>query len=144
MAREFTVGQVAERAGVAVSALHFYEAKGLIQSQRTAGNQRRYGVDVLRRVSIIRIAQELGISLAEIGLAFAHLPEGQVPSRDDWAVMSSLWADKLDTRISRLQRLRANMSDCIGCGCLSIDRCGLLNWNDALGVAGPGPRRLLD
>ena len=144
MAREFTVGQVADRAGVAVSALHFYETKGLIQSHRTAGNQRRYGADVLRRVSIIRIAQELGISLAEVGLAFSHLPAGQIPSREDWEAMSSLWTDKLDARILRLERLRANISDCIGCGCLSMDRCGLLNWNDKLHVAGPGPRRLLD
>ena len=142
MARELTVGQVAERAGVAVSALHFYETKGLIQSHRTSGNQRRYGMDALRRVAIIKIAQELGISLAEIGKAFAGLPEGRAPSREDWEAMSSRWAAELDARIGQLQRLRSGMADCIGCGCLSIDRCGLLNGGDRLAAQGPGPRRL--
>ncbi|MET3898216.1 MerR family redox-sensitive transcriptional activator SoxR [Devosia sp. UYZn731] len=143
MAKELTVGQVAERAGVAVSALHFYEAKGLIQSHRTAGNQRRYGMDVLRRIAIIRVAQELGISLAEVGTAFAGLPEGRPLSREDWEAMSRRWAAGLDARIAQLQRLRSGMADCIGCGCLSIDRCGLLNWEDKLAAHGPGPRRLL-
>ncbi|MDB5529721.1 MAG: MerR family transcriptional regulator [Devosia sp.] len=143
MAKELTVGQVAERAGVAVSALHFYEAKGLIRSHRTAGNQRRYDKDVLRRVAIIRVAQELGISLAEVGSAFAGLPEGRPLSREDWEGMSTRWAAGLDARIAQLQRLRSGMADCIGCGCLSIDRCGLLNWEDRLASHGPGPRRLL-
>jgi MerR family transcriptional regulator, redox-sensitive transcriptional activator SoxR len=143
MAKELTVGQLAERAGVAVSALHFYETKGLIRSHRTAGNQRRYGMDTLRRVAIIRVAQELGISLAEVGRAFAGLPEGRPLSREDWEAMSSRWASELDTRIAQLQRLRSGMADCIGCGCLSIDRCGLLNGEDRLAARGPGPRRLL-
>ena len=143
MARELTVGQVAERAGIAVSALHFYETKGLIKSHRTAGNQRRYGMDVLRRVAIIRVAQDLGISLAEVGAAFAGLPEDRVLSREDWEVMSAQWAASLDARIARLQRLRLGMADCIGCGCLSIDRCGLLNGDDRLASSGPGPRRLI-
>jgi MerR family redox-sensitive transcriptional activator SoxR len=143
MAKELTVGQVAERAGVAVSALHFYETRGLIRSHRTAGNQRRYGMDVLRRVAIIRVAQELGISLAEVGAEFAHLPQDRPLSREDWEALSSRWAAGLDARIAQLQRLRSGMADCIGCGCLSIDRCGLLNWEDRLGANGPGPRRLL-
>jgi MerR family redox-sensitive transcriptional activator SoxR len=143
MAKELTVGQVAQRAGVAVSALHFYETKGLIHSHRTAGNQRRYGMDVLRRVAIIRVAQELGISLAEVGTAFSGLPAGRLLSREDWEAMSTRWAEGLDARIAQLQRLRSGMADCIGCGCLSIDRCGLLNWEDRLAAHGPGPRRLL-
>ncbi|MCX5497354.1 redox-sensitive transcriptional activator SoxR [Kaistia dalseonensis] len=143
MARELTVGQLAARAGVAVSALHFYESKGLIRSNRTLGNQRRYAGDVLRRVSIIRIAQELGISLAEVGAAFEQLPKDRSPSREDWELMSSRWAEKLDARIALLQRLRNGLADCIGCGCLSIDRCSLLNWNDRQAAEGPGPRRLI-
>jgi MerR family transcriptional regulator, redox-sensitive transcriptional activator SoxR len=143
MAKELTVGQVAARSGVAVSALHFYEAKGLIQSHRTAGNQRRYGGDVLRRVALIKVAQEVGISLAEIGKALASLPGSRTPTRDDWSVLSQQWAADLDRRILQLQKLRDGLTDCIGCGCLSIDRCKLRNPGDRLAEEGPGPRRLV-
>jgi MerR family redox-sensitive transcriptional activator SoxR len=143
MAKELTVGQVAARSGVAVSALHFYEAKGLIQSHRTGGNQRRYVGDVLRRVAIIKVAQEVGISLAEIGAALASLPDGRTPNRDDWNALSQRWAADLDRRILQLQKLRDGLTDCIGCGCLSIDRCKLRNPGDRLAGEGPGPRRLV-
>jgi MerR family redox-sensitive transcriptional activator SoxR len=141
--KELTVGQVARRSGVAVSALHFYEAKGLIRSHRTAGNQRRYSGDVLRRVAVIKVAQEVGISLADIAAALNSLPEGRTPTRDDWAAMSKIWAADLDRRINQLQKLRDGLSDCIGCGCLSIDRCVLRNPGDKLAGEGAGPRRLI-
>jgi MerR family redox-sensitive transcriptional activator SoxR len=143
VAKELTVGQVAMRAGVAVSALHFYEARGLIRSHRTAGNQRRYGRDVLRRVAIIRIAQEVGISLADIAAAFDTLPEGRTPNRADWNLLSTGWRDDLDRRINQLKKLRDGLSDCIGCGCMSIDKCPLRNREDRLARQGSGARRLL-
>ncbi len=143
MAREFTVGQVAERSGVAVSALHFYEAKRLIKSHRTAGNQRRYAGDVLRRVAVIKIAQEVGISLAEVRMALESLPEGRTPNRKDWSFLSKGWREKLDHRIRQLEALRDGLDDCIGCGCLSIDKCKLRNPQDRLGEEGAGARRLV-
>jgi MerR family redox-sensitive transcriptional activator SoxR len=143
VAKELTVGQVAARSGVAISALHFYETKGLIESHRTGGNQRRYGGDVLRRVAIIKVAQEVGISLAEIGEALASLPNGRTPNRNDWNTLSRKWAADLDRRILQLQKLRDGLTDCIGCGCLSIDRCKLRNPGDMLAQEGPGPHRLL-
>jgi MerR family redox-sensitive transcriptional activator SoxR len=143
MARELTVGEVAARSGVTVSALHFYETKGLIASNRTAGNQRRYARGVLRRVAIIRIAQEVGIPLAQIAAALAALPEGRTPTRDDWGRLSTQWRDDLDRRIARLQGLRDGLTDCIGCGCMSIDRCPLRNPHDRLAAEGPGARRLV-
>lgn len=136
------VGEVAKRAGVAVSALHFYEAKGLISSERTAGNQRRYTRDVLRRIAFIRVAQRVGIGLAEIGTALAALPSTAAPTRADWARLSATWRSELDDRIAQLRRLRDTLDDCIGCGCLSIDRCRLRNPHDRLGEQGEGPRRL--
>jgi len=139
MARELTVGEVAERSGVAVSALHFYERKGLIHSHRTRGNQRRYDRGVLRRVSLIRFAQELGISLAEIGASLAGLPRERPPSRKDWERISRVWAVDLDRRIAALQRLRDRLAGCIGCGCLSIDRCAIFNADDHLATEGTGP-----
>ncbi|WP_283194269.1 redox-sensitive transcriptional activator SoxR [Rhizobium sp. AN80A] len=142
MTRELTVGEVAARAGVAVSTLHFYEAKGLISSHRTSGNQRRYTSDVLRRVAVIRVAQNLGLPLSTIGRALARLPDGRTPSRADWELLSAEWAVELDARIQQLKGLRDGLSDCIGCGCLSIDKCALVNWDDRLAVEGPGPRRL--
>lgn len=144
MAREFTVGQIAKRSGVAVSTLHFYEAKGLIRSNRTAGNQRRYQSDVLRRISIIKFAQELGISLAEIGETFERLPENRTPTRRDWQRISGHWGERLDRRIARLQKLRESLSYCIGCGCLSLARCRVHNPNDVLAERGPGPQKLLE
>ena len=142
MAKEFTVGQIAARAGVAVSTLHFYEAKGLIRSNRTAGNQRRYAGEVLRRVAVIRIGQEAGISLAEITEALAALPDGRTPTRGDWNLLSRGWRESLDRRIRQLEALRDGLDDCIGCGCLSIDRCRLRNPDDRLGQEGVGARRL--
>ena len=143
MARELTVGEVAARSGVAVSALHFYEARKLIHSHRTAGNQRRYARDVLRRVAVIKVAQEVGISLADIGAAFDSLPEGRTPTRDDWNRLSTAWRDDLDRRIGQLKRLRDGLTDCIGCGCMSIDKCPLRNRDDRLAREGSGARRLL-
>lgn len=143
MRKELTVGEVARRSGVAVSALHFYEARGLIRSNRTAGNQRRYGRDVLRRIAVIRVAQEVGIGLADIAAALETLPEGRTPTRQDWAHLSTVWRDDLDRRIAQLTALRDGLTDCIGCGCMSIDRCPLRNPEDRLARQGPGARRLM-
>jgi MerR family redox-sensitive transcriptional activator SoxR len=139
-----SVGEVARRSGVAVSTLHFYEAKGLIASTRSAGGQRRYGRDVLRRVAFIRVAQRVGLSLADIESALAGLPAGRVPTRADWTRLSNAWRAELTERIAQLQRLRDTLDDCIGCGCLSIDRCRLRNPLDCLAGEGPGPHRLLE
>ncbi|WP_188189055.1 redox-sensitive transcriptional activator SoxR [Nonomuraea sp. SYSU D8015] len=140
--KELTVGQLAERSGVAVSALHFYESKGLIKSRRTAGNQRRYGRDSLRRVAFIRLAQRIGIPLKTIKDALAELPDERTPTREDWARLSAAWRSELDDRILQLQRLRDDLTDCIGCGCLSLDRCPVANPYDRLGEEGPGARRI--
>lgn len=140
---DLTPGQVAERADVAVSALHFYEREGLIDSIRTAGNQRRYHRDVLRRIAFIRVSQRLGISLSRIREALATLPDDRVPTKADWSRLSRGWRRDLDARIDQLQRLRDNLDGCIGCGCLSLKSCALYNPTDELGAKGPGPRRLL-
>lgn len=142
--KELTVGQLAARSGVAVSALHFYERKGLIASRRTAGNQRRYRRDTIRVVALIRIAQRVGIPLADVRAALGQLPDGRTPTRDDWQRLSRCWQAELDERIHRLQQLRDEFTDCIGCGCLSLDRCVLANPYDELGNHGAGPRRLLE
>ena len=139
---ELTVGQLAARSGVAVSTLHFYEARGLIHSRRTSGNQRRYSRDTLRRVAFVRAAQRVGMPLKDIAAALAELPDGRVPTRGDWARLSGSWRAVLDERIERLQRLRDNLDDCIGCGCLSLDRCSLANPDDAMAAFGPGAPRL--
>ncbi|MEV7090009.1 redox-sensitive transcriptional activator SoxR [Streptomyces sp. NPDC093085] len=141
---ELTVGQVAARSGAAVSALHFYEAKGLISSRRTSGNQRRYTRDTLRRVAFIRAAQRVGIPLATIGDALAELPEGRTPTRDDWARLSAAWRAELDARIQQLGRLRDHLTDCIGCGCLSLETCVLSNPDDIFGERLTGSRLLAD
>ncbi|MET3930361.1 MULTISPECIES: redox-sensitive transcriptional activator SoxR [Lysobacter] len=138
---ELSVGEVARRSGVAVSALHFYEAKGLIHSQRSEGNQRRYSRDTLRRIAIIRAAQRVGMPLATIRDALASLPEARTPTRRDWTRLSSAWREELDTRIAELIRMRDTLDDCIGCGCLSLDRCRLANPGDWLGDQGAGPQR---
>jgi MerR family redox-sensitive transcriptional activator SoxR len=140
---ELTPGQLAERSGVAVSALHFYEREGLIHSRRTEGNQRRYKRETLRRVAFIRVSQRVGIPLGEIRRALDTLPDGRTPRRDDWEQLSSLWREDLDRRIEQLIRLRDQLTTCIGCGCLSLDTCALSNPHDELGELGPGPRRLL-
>lgn len=137
-----SVSEVARRSGVAVSTLHFYESKGLISSTRTGGNQRRYARATLRRIAFVRVAQRVGIGLAEIKLALDSLPTGSAPGREDWARLSEGWRHDLDEKIEQLKKLRSTLDDCIGCGCLSIDRCRLRNLNDALAVNGPGPHRL--
>ena len=142
-AKEATVGELAERAGVATSALRFYEREGLIHSRRTAGNQRRYSRETLRRVAFIRASQRLGMPLAAIREVLALLPEGRTPTREDWARVSECWRRELDARIQLMQQLRDNLTDCIGCGCLSIDVCALANPHDRLGDEGPGARRLV-
>ncbi|GAA5011478.1 redox-sensitive transcriptional activator SoxR [Actinopolymorpha pittospori] len=142
--KELTVGQLAARSGVAVSALHFYERQNLITSRRTSGNQRRYRRDTLRRVALIRVAQRVGIPLADISAALAELPNGRTPTRQDWARLSERWRAELDERIHRLQQLRDEFAECIGCGCLTIDRCLLANPYDRLSEHGAGPRRLLE
>lgn len=139
---ELTVGQVAQRSGVAVSALHFYERQGLIRSSRTASNQRRYSRDTLRRVAFIRASQHVGISLAAIREALDQLPSERTPTPDDWARLSASWRTELDARIAHLQALRDDLTDCIGCGCLSLRSCHLTNPRDVLGREGPGARRL--
>jgi len=139
---ELTVGQVADRSGVTVSALHFYEAEGLIHSTRTAGNQRRFPREVLRRVSFIRASQAVGIPLRRIKDALDRLPDSRTPTRRDWERLSAAWRDDLDQRIIGLQHLRDRLSGCIGCGCLSLGLCKLVNPDDQLGRQGPGPRNL--
>ncbi|MET8676417.1 redox-sensitive transcriptional activator SoxR [Streptomyces sp. NPDC004647] len=143
-AREATVGELADRSGVPASALRFYERQGLIHSRRTSGNQRRYSRDALRRVAFIRASQRVGIPLATIRDVLALLPDGRTPTREDWTRVSECWRKDLNARIRELELLRDNLSDCIGCGCLSIDRCLLANPYDELGEQGPGPRRLLE
>lgn len=143
MAPTLSVGEVAQRSGVAVSALHFYESRGLIASERTESNHRRYARAVLRRVAFIRVAQRVGIPLADIAQALQTLPADEAPSRADWARLSANWRAELDERMAQLKKLRDQLDDCIGCGCLSIDRCRLRNPHDELGSEGAGPRRLL-
>jgi MerR family redox-sensitive transcriptional activator SoxR len=139
---ELSVGQVAERAGVTVSALRFYEAEGLITSTRTAGNQRRYQRDVLRRIAFIKASQAVGIPLKRIKDALTQLPEGRTPTRRDWERLSAAWRDDLDDQITRLQHLRDKLTGCIGCGCLSLKLCELMNPYDVLGNQGPGAHNL--
>lgn len=141
---ELTPGQLAARAGVAVSALHFYERQGLIRSRRTPGNQRRYPRETLRRIAFIRVSQRVGIPLAEIRAALETLPDGRTPGRAEWEALSRRWRDDLDRRISLLIRLRDDLTTCIGCGCLSLDRCALANPADVLADRGPGAHLLDD
>ncbi|WP_271025388.1 redox-sensitive transcriptional activator SoxR [Rhizobium sp. RCAM05973] len=140
--RLLTVGEVSARSGVAVSALHFYEAKGLIDSHRSRGNQRRYPREVLRRVAVIKVAQRIGIPLAEVQAALEALPQGRTPTAADWKALSELWKSDLDARIRRLQGLRDQLDGCIGCGCLSLESCPLRNPWDRLSEEGAGPRLL--
>ncbi|NXY99442.1 redox-sensitive transcriptional activator SoxR [Streptomyces sp. BR123] len=137
---ELTVGQLSARSGAAVSALHFYETKGLISSRRTSGNQRRYSRDALRRVAFVRAAQRVGIPLAAIRDALAELPEERTPTKEDWARLSDLWRSELEQRISQLERLRDHLTDCIGCGCLSLKTCALSNPDDIFGERLTGSR----
>lgn len=139
-----TIGTLAKRTGVAVSAIRFYEERGLLQSLRTSGNQRRFLRSDIRRVSFILIAQKLGLALSEIEAELANLPEGRTPSPRDWQKVSRNMRDQIDRRITLLTRTRAKLDGCIGCGCLSLQKCQLYNPNDKLGAAGPGPRAVLD
>ena len=140
--RELTVGQVADRSGVAVSALHFYEAEGLISSRRTPGNQRRYPREILRRVAFIRASQRVGIPLRRIKAALDLLPGNRTPTRKDWERLSTAWRDDLNGHITQLEHLRDRLAGCIGCGCLSLQGCQLINPDDVLGRQGSGPRNL--
>lgn len=139
-----SVGELAARSGVAVSALHFYERQGLIHGGRNAGNQRRYGREVLRRVAIIKVAQRAGIPLASIREALDTLPDGRTPTTADWTRLSRRWRAELDARIDQLTRLRDQLDGCIGCGCLSLKACPLRNPEDVAGARGPGARYLED
>lgn len=139
---ELTPGEMSHRSGVAVSALHFYEREGLIASRRTTGNQRRYARETLRRVAFIRMSQRLGIPLVRIRAALATLPADRVPTSRDWARLSAGWRADLDERILHLQRLRDNLTGCIGCGCLSLKTCVLTNPDDVLADRGPGAANL--
>ena len=135
----WSVGKVAKRCGVKVSTLHFYEEKGLISSTRSAGNQRLYRPDVLRRVSVIKAAQKMGISLASIRQALATLPDERTPTQRDWQRLASSWRRELNERIAYLERLRDSLTGCIGCGCLSMKNCPIYNSEDKLGEQGCGP-----
>jgi len=139
---DLSVGEVAARSGVAVSTLHFYETKGLLTSRRNNGNQRRYRRDVLRRVAMIKVAQSLGISLSAIKEVFGTLPESRTPNAKDWALLSASWKADLDERINSLIQLRDNLNGCIGCGCLSLENCKLINPEDRLSQQGVGPVRI--
>ena len=136
---QLTIGHLAERAGVATSAIRFYESRGLISSVRTTGNQRRYEQSTLRRIAFIRTAQRVGLTLDEIGQALATLPDGRTPTRSDWARLSKAWRPRLDEQIERIERLRDRLDSCIGCGCLSLKTCALNNPGDVAGEFGPGP-----
>lgn len=142
MPRELSVGEVAERSGIAVSTLHFYEAKGLIRSRRNRGNQRRYPRSILRRVAVIKVAQRTGIPLSEIADALTVLPHDRPLTAQDWRKLSESWRGQLDDRIARLTKLRNQLDGCIGCGCLSMRDCPLRNPMDTLAAEGPGPRLL--
>jgi len=136
--RALSVGEVARRSGVAISTVHFYEAKGLIEGWRSGGNQRRYTRDVLRRIAVIRVAQRAGIGLADIRAAFAAVPAGRTLTAQDWGALSSAWRAELDARIRALTQLRDELDGCIGCGCLSLSDCPLRNPGDRLSETGAG------
>jgi MerR family transcriptional regulator, redox-sensitive transcriptional activator SoxR len=141
--RDLTVSEVAARSGVSVAAIHFYERKGLITSVRTKGNQRRFPRAVLRRVALVQVAREIGIPLAELAAIFNALPDARTPNRRDWQKIASRWQVDIKRRISLLLSLQRNLTGCLGCGCLSLERCSLLNKNDHLSARGNGPLRLL-
>lgn len=144
MDEELTIGAVSDRTGVATSALRFYEAQGLIHATRSEGGQRRYVRDTLRRVSFIRIAQQVGLSLDEIGTALSSLPDNRTPTPRDWERLSTSWRPRIDAQIAMLERLRDNLAGCIGCGCLSLKVCQLANPGDDAARLGPGPRWMME
>ena len=139
---DLTIGELSERSGVATSALRFYEERGLIQSRRTTGNQRRYAKATLRRVAFVRTAQRVGLTLEEVSDALATLPQGRTPTKADWARLSRSWRPRLDEQIRRIELLRDRLDGCIGCGCLSLRTCTLVNPGDVLAEQGPGAVRL--
>lgn len=140
---DLTIGELADRSGVATSALRFYESRGLIESERTDGNQRRFTRATLRRVALIRAGQEVGLTLSELGEALETLPHGRTPTKSDWQRLSRSWRSQLDTQIEELIALRDELTDCIGCGCLSLKSCAIFNPGDAASDLGTGPRFLL-
>jgi MerR family transcriptional regulator, redox-sensitive transcriptional activator SoxR len=140
VAEQLTIGEVSRRSGVAASALRFYEDGGLIRSERAGSGHRRYPRSVLRRIAFIVFAQRVGLTLDEIGTELAKLPPDRAPTRRDWSRLSSRWTSRIDDRIAELERLRAGLTECIGCGCLSLDRCRLANPDDRAARLGPGPR----
>jgi MerR family transcriptional regulator, redox-sensitive transcriptional activator SoxR len=140
MANLLTIGEVARRSGVAASALRFYEDRGLITSERAGSGHRRYPRPMLRRIAFIVFAQRIGLTLDEIGAELARLPSERVPSRRDWSRLSRGWVSRIDRRIAELERLKLGLTECIGCGCLSLDRCRLANPDDRAARLGPGPR----
>ena len=144
MGPEFTIGAMSERTGVATSALRFYEAEGLISATRSDGGQRRYARDVVRRVSFILVAQQVGLSLEEIHAALDSLPQSRTPNQKDWQRLSNSWRPRIDARIAMLERLRDRLGGCIGCGCLSLGVCKSLNPDDLAAKRGAGPRYVLD
>jgi MerR family transcriptional regulator, redox-sensitive transcriptional activator SoxR len=135
-----TISEVSKRSGVASSALRFYEERGLIRSERAGSGHRRYERPVLRRIAFIVFAQKIGLTLDEIGAELAKLPPDRAPTRAEWAALSSTWSGRIDDRIAELERLKLGLTECIGCGCLSLDRCALANPGDRAGSQGPGPR----
>ncbi len=135
-----TIGDVARRSGVAASALRFYEQRGLISSERAGSGHRRFPRSVLRRIAFIVFAQRVGLTLEEIGAELAKLPPDRAPNRRDWARLSSGWSARIDAEIAQLERLKLGLTECIGCGCLSLDRCQLANPEDRAGRLGAGPR----
>ena len=141
---DLTVGELSRRSGVPASALRFYEDEGLIHSRRTAGNQRRYRRDTLRRVTFIRMSQRVGMPLSKIREVLGLLSDDRTPTRTDWARISRCWQEDLNARIRQLEQLRDQLDDCIGCGCMSLAKCRLANPGDRLGADGPGPQRLAD
>jgi MerR family transcriptional regulator, redox-sensitive transcriptional activator SoxR len=140
---DVTIGALSERTGVAPSALRYYEAEGLLHAQRSDGGQRRYTRDAIRRVSFIRVAQQVGLSLEEIRNALSSLPESRTPNQRDWERLSNSWRPRLDAQIVMLERLRDRLDGCIGCGCLTLKVCALYNPDDLAGARGAGPRYLL-
>ena len=140
MAELLTIGEVSRRSGVAASALRFYEDRGLIASQRAGSGHRRFPRPVLRRIAFIVFAQKVGLTLDEIGAELAKLPPDRAPTRRDWASLTQTWSGRIDERIAELQRLQHSLTECIGCGCLSLDRCRLANPSDRAAQLGPGPR----
>jgi MerR family redox-sensitive transcriptional activator SoxR len=140
---ELTIGALSERTGVATSALRYYEAEGLLHSTRSEGNQRRYARDALRRVSFIRVAQQVGLSLEEIADSLASLPDSRTPNQRDWERLSNSWRPRLDAQIAMLERLRDQLDGCIGCGCLTLKVCALYNPDDQAAARGSGPRYLM-